>query len=398
VGIQSGGTILFKHDNARGLDDRYYGPGHLGLFQENGVDFASFHYYNPNGFYPNEAVGNKGGPTFGYGMLKWGEDGWPSISFDFIEEGFYTIDNIFSGKALDLEKQSLAVGTSIFQYAKDETKDTQIWHIAPLGTGEYTIRNYADTSKYLSVDAANPSRIRLTEGYTGSVNQKFRFVKTAQNKVIIYPTIKDEILDVPSATREDSYVRIAGNTNSDGQRWFLKLFETKLTASDESLTIGKGDSTVTIRVESNVYWSVALDDSSWVEVIFATGKKDGVIFLNFSANPNSESRETHVKLKARTGEVVEISIVQEGIFSNVLSTKNLSNDFTVFPNPTERFVNLGGNYPAEVRIYDQVGKLVLDSRVDQANRQLDLKGVQKGIYILQLKSSHETITQKLIIR
>lgn len=116
---RSGGTVVMKHDDVRGTDDRYYGPGHFGLYSEGGADYVTFHYYDPNGYYPNPAVNNRGGPTLGLARLVWGDDGWPSVSLDFVEEGVYTLQNFYSGKVADLYVHNPADGSPLYQYEAD---------------------------------------------------------------------------------------------------------------------------------------------------------------------------------------------------------------------------------------------------------------------------------------
>lgn len=92
------GTVVMKHDDVRGTDDRYYGPGHFGLYSEGGADYVTFHYYDPNGYYPNPAVNNRGGPTLGLARLVWGDDGWPSVSLILWRKAFIPFRISIAGK------------------------------------------------------------------------------------------------------------------------------------------------------------------------------------------------------------------------------------------------------------------------------------------------------------
>ncbi|GAA0194785.1 hypothetical protein GCM10009122_58560 [Fulvivirga kasyanovii] len=258
----SGGTIVFKHDDSRGLEDRYYGPGHLGSFRENGVDYVTFHYYEPNGPFPNEEANNMGSPTLGLAKLEWGEDGWPSISMDFLKEGVYTLTNAHSNKVLGLEGNSTNAGTIAYQYTKDDTQATQRWYFKPLGTGEYTIQSFADTSKYLEVAAPDyNSKIQLASKYTGAINQKWRLVKDVHGKLIIYPSTKDVIMEIPYAYTQDYAVKLWSNSNHACQRWTADLVGTVDAPASVDLQASGADGAV------NLSWTLNNISSDVIQVL-----------------------------------------------------------------------------------------------------------------------------------
>jgi arabinan endo-1,5-alpha-L-arabinosidase len=63
VDMMKGGGTLFL-----ATEGRMIGPGHVGIFSENGHDWLGFHYYD------REA---KGMPAYGMRALTWSADGWP---------------------------------------------------------------------------------------------------------------------------------------------------------------------------------------------------------------------------------------------------------------------------------------------------------------------------------
>lgn len=231
---KSGGSDFFRHDDSRGLEDRYYGPGHLGIFSENGITYLTFHYYDPSGYYPNEAANNMGGPTLGLAKLKWGEDGWPQLSMDFLDEGYYTLKNANSDKLLDLTDHAATEGNTLHQYTEDSSYDTQKWLFTPLGTGEYTIRNYSDHSMYVEATGNDNSELlNLTSNYTGAINQKFRVVQSPNGKILIYPSTKNNLFEIPYAYTTDYQVKLFVNTNHDCQRWYATPFDAPLSVSTD---------------------------------------------------------------------------------------------------------------------------------------------------------------------
>lgn len=225
IGATSGGTVFFRHNDTKGLADRYYGPGHLGIYSENGVDYASFHYYSPNGYYPSAEANYLGGPTLGLGFLKWGADGWPTISFDFVEDGIYILKNANSSRVLDAKNHSPINYQYLWQYAESETYSSQKWIFKSLGGGEYSIRNYSDSTAY--IEAPGSDILRLNTLFSDDVNQKFRVVKDNQGRILIYPTTQDKVFEIPYAFTIDYQVKLKANTNHACQRWFAVPYDPK---------------------------------------------------------------------------------------------------------------------------------------------------------------------------
>ena len=73
----AGGTMLLESTG------RHLGPGHAGVFQENGRFWFSHHYYD----------GLAGGaPTLGIRELAWGPDGWPVVRGDWSTRYAFDLD------------------------------------------------------------------------------------------------------------------------------------------------------------------------------------------------------------------------------------------------------------------------------------------------------------------
>jgi arabinan endo-1,5-alpha-L-arabinosidase len=61
---KGGGTLLLATDGA------FIGPGHAGIFKENGVYWFSCHFYDAS---------QRGAPTLATRPLRWDEEGWPVL-------------------------------------------------------------------------------------------------------------------------------------------------------------------------------------------------------------------------------------------------------------------------------------------------------------------------------
>jgi hypothetical protein len=85
-----------------------------------------------------------------------------------------------------------------------------------------------------------------------------------------------------------------------------------------------------------------------------------------------------------------------------IATLDIENEtltsFSIYPNPTNGdivYIQSKNNTEiSEARVYDITGKLV----IQQANptNEINVQGLQRGLYILQLQIGNQTITKKLI--
>jgi len=86
------------------------------------------------------------------------------------------------------------------------------------------------------------------------------------------------------------------------------------------------------------------------------------------------------------------SVLNEGL--------TMGTEFKIFPNPTKNllFVNFPENVnSADAKVFDVLGKLVIDTTIYQNDKILNLEALSKGIYIARLKGDNKkTNTFKLI--
>ena len=77
-----------------------------------------------------------------------------------------------------------------------------------------------------------------------------------------------------------------------------------------------------------------------------------------------------------------------------------NNEFRVYPNPTDGSINISvqqADGTQKLTILDVSGRLVLASNLEQQETQLDLSHLNKGIYFIEVSSSTNSQTQKLVI-
>ncbi len=83
---------------------------------------------------------------------------------------------------------------------------------------------------------------------------------------------------------------------------------------------------------------------------------------------------------------------------NISVEKNPTGPFTIFPNPaTDMLKVIQPDAEAnDLKIFDMAGRMVLAQYKFAGNKTLDISKLNKGMYILTLKSKGETITKKFV--
>lgn len=396
TGQSSGGTVVLKHDNSRGTDDRYFGPGHFGMYSENGVDYVTFHYYDPNGYYPNPAVNNQGGPTLGLAKLIWGDDGWPSISLDFVDEGVYTIENIYSKKVTDVSNHTMADSAAIFQYAPDTTLQTQKWVFKSLGTGEYAISNYAAPEMFIEAGGTdNATSLLMTSEYEGAINQCFRTVTSPGGKTIIYPSTKDVGWGLTTPTSSDVKISLRTLTAQDYLRWNMIPFHESLTVSETKLTVEHIAGTdSSIFVESNGLWSSSVLYESWLSVE-STGSGNGLLKISFSENSGTNDRKNRVYVTSNGGISEMITITQLGKLTAANDVTD-GNQFAVYPNPVNQELYVESSKNGKLTVYNQTGQKVSEFNLSSGKNKLNVGYLHSGIYLLKIDADNKTVVRKIV--
>jgi hypothetical protein len=82
-------------------------------------------------------------------------------------------------------------------------------------------------------------------------------------------------------------------------------------------------------------------------------------------------------------------------------TPLLDKSLSIYPNPTTGILNIGVNNPnveiKNIRIMNLVGNEIYNSSTVNSNTQVNLSGLPKGFYLIQLTSQQESITRRIIV-
>jgi len=85
-----------------------------------------------------------------------------------------------------------------------------------------------------------------------------------------------------------------------------------------------------------------------------------------------------------------------------LKENNLQNAVKLFPNPSSNFINLelnrNTNYKnVELKMYDIIGNVVYETKLDSNTKTIDVSAIAKGVYILNVADNNSKATFKVVI-
>ncbi|SNR86091.1 MULTISPECIES: family 43 glycosylhydrolase [Hymenobacter] len=184
---KNGGTTLIA------TSGNYVGPGHVGLFIENGANYLTHHYYDSS---------QDGRARLSVGNMGWDGAAWPFITRDWIASGRYTLTNQNSGKVWDAWGCTGAQGQAIAQGTLSPGLACQQWNLTPVGNGEYKIT--ANVGSGLAADvvnnsSANGAKLQLYP-YSGVAGQRFKIERTNSGGYVLSSVNGNRVVEVPACS------------------------------------------------------------------------------------------------------------------------------------------------------------------------------------------------------
>jgi hypothetical protein len=75
-----------------------------------------------------------------------------------------------------------------------------------------------------------------------------------------------------------------------------------------------------------------------------------------------------------------------------------SQSFLIYPNPTQGVINIRALAPASVRLFDNIGKLHLETNINSSENTIDVTRLQVGVYFIIIQSKTEVSYFKVLIK
>ncbi len=144
-----------------------------------------------------------------------------------IKNGYYILENVATGKVLDVDHSTNASGTRVGTWTYSGANN-QLWNqesVDPISGGTYIIRSLIDNSKVM--DIANASTANNANAamwvYKDGGNQKYNLVKNSDGTFCIVNCASGKALDVEKANASaGANVIQYTKSNNANQRWFIE--------------------------------------------------------------------------------------------------------------------------------------------------------------------------------
>lgn len=217
----NGGTLVLN------VSGRYTGPGHAGVFEENGVSYFSHHYYD---------FDDNGAPKLGIAKLTWDATDWPIVSRDWAASGRYEITGQNSGQLWQAGCVG-ATGQAVSQ--GNRTGQTcQQWDFVAVGNGEYTITNVQSGLAVgtAGCSAANNAALQVGAN-TGATCQLFRLDRASDGTLVFASANGNRVAEVPFASMAPgTQLGLFDYNGCSCQRWTITPVGTLATTRSQKLS------------------------------------------------------------------------------------------------------------------------------------------------------------------
>ncbi len=133
----------------------------------------------------------------------------------------------------------------------------------------------------------------------------------------------------------------------------------------------------------------ALLNTTWQEnIINFTVNNDGFYYLGFYCYSIAQMFNLYLD---------DISIVEDGL-NNV--TDNFNSGVSIFPNPANDILFIRNDNPknniSDIVIFDLQGKKVYESKMNGVEKSLDIKSLEKGIYIIRFEGDKDANIKRFV--
>jgi arabinan endo-1,5-alpha-L-arabinosidase len=206
--LAKGGGTLFM-----GSDGLQIGPGHVGIFREDGIDRFTFHFY--------DAAAN-GSPTLGLKSLLWTAEGWPLPGQE-LPPGRYAIISASSDLALGIANNRSDNDTPIDQFTY-RGGTTQQWNISPAGDGFTSIASIG-TGKFLGVvgGGAQGGTPINQHDWLNNDAQRWRIEAVGVGTYRVISKATGTALTLPGGSQTPlTQMQSSAWKNSPGQQWIFR--------------------------------------------------------------------------------------------------------------------------------------------------------------------------------
>ena len=118
-------------------------------------------------------------------------------------------------------------------------------------------------------------------------------------------------------------------------------------------------------------------------------------------NTSSDKREATITFTGLNVQQQFVSITQSGISTDI--NDNAEDEIVIYPNPSKGIIYFKQNDSNSisrmflVSVYDITGKTVVEKRINESNKELDLTLLEKGLYFVKFQLDNNVFVKKIIL-
>lgn len=347
---------------------------------------------------------------------QWGEEITTTTAGSFVDRTFtYTVPADYRGVEAVLEDMEVAAFITETQQEIPSGSSTKPYFTGVTLANDVNIRSIQPIDPTCGntitpvVNVKNEGQNTITElAITYEVNGESHVYNWTGN----IPALWDENIELPEITfnlQETNTLNISVPTDEDN------------TNNSQSLSFDKaseGSGTIKIRIGT---------DSWGYEFSWELRDSQGNVVESGDGYPNSSTTYVHLDLAAdcytihlfdEYGDGGTLVVIEDhegnrvftktgnwgAHFTGEFSSNGILNvdqmeigNINVYPNPTRDILNITNAENADIQIFDTLGKMILSKDAISANEQLNVSGLNAGIYFIQISKDGNVTNKKVII-
>lgn len=260
-------------------------------------------------------------------------------------------------------------------------------------TGTYGIFLSLLEENYINVTPLS-SKVGYTSGSTTfSVDANVAW-SVSETSSWLSSTKNGDNIDVDYSANPDPAERTAIITvNGDGCAEQVTVVQDpapcRLTVTPDNPTVSYTEGNIKLLVDSNSDWSF----SETVDWLSATKTHSDTLAIEFDANESYE-RSSTITVFNSCLETTDVSITQDGK-PNIVDNLFDNNQLSIYPIPSNDIIYLKSEREIDeeftVSLFDNIGRMVFSQSYRRLNisnaMEIDISGLESGIYSLQISSS-----------
>ena len=286
------------------------------------------------------------------------------------------------------------------------------------GSAVTKMRNYGEnTVTTAAINLLENGTVVATKDYTGSMPRfttrnvtfdNYAFdatanytveVVTANSNPVLNPTLATAVMDVDlaSQTTTDIVVKVYTDNYPAEISWNIKNSAGTIVASAGPY-IGIAGAAGGIDANTTKIHNVTLLANDCYSINLLDGYGDG-----WGYGTTAHGLEVFNNLDASVINIDGDSFASTLAKPNAMTTTQLSvsafevNNLKLYPNPSTGIISINTETTVNVSIADVTGKVVFVATNVTKDKNIDLSGLQKGVYLAKISSENATSTEKIIL-